>query len=50
MRLFRIIITNDVGSELYNDVIEAKDENEALLVVIKDEAIYSGDTISIEEE
>lgn len=50
MRLFRIIITNSVGSELYNDVIEAEEENDALLIVLKDEVIYSGDTISIEEE
>ena len=50
MRLFRIIISNSVGAELYNDVIEAKDENEALLIVLKDEIVYSGDTINIEEE
>ena len=50
MRLFRVIISNGVGAELYNEVIEAKDENEALLVVLEDEIVYSGDTISIDEE
>lgn len=50
MRLFRVIIANSVGAELYNDVIEATDENEALLKVLKDEIVYSGDTISIDEE
>ena len=50
MRLFRVIMTNGAGIEIYNEVIEAKDENEAISLILKDEIIYSGDTISIEEE
>ncbi len=50
MRLFRIIINNEVGAELYNQVIEADNENEALISVLKDEIVYSGDMIIIEEE
>lgn len=50
MRLFRVIIANGAGAELYNEVVEAKDENESVLTVLKDEIVYSGDTISIKEE
>lgn len=46
---FRIIIKNSGDCEIYNEIITAKDENEALKTVLDSEIIYTGDKIEIEE-
>lgn len=47
---FRVIIKNGVCSEIFNDLITAKNENEAIKIVLEKETICSGDTIIIDEE
>lgn len=47
---FRVIIKNGANCEIYNELITAKDENEAIKTVLESETIYSGDIINIEEE
>lgn len=45
----RIIIRNSGDCEIYNKIVTAKDENEALKTVLDSEIIYTGDKIEIEE-
>ncbi len=47
---FRVIIKNGANCEIFNDLITAKDENEAIKRVLESETICSGDIISIELE
>lgn len=47
---YRIIIKNSGNCEIYNEIVTAKDENEAIKVVLDSEIIYAGDRIEIEEE
>lgn len=47
---YRIIIKNGANCEIFNELITAKDENEAIKIVLENETIYSGDIINIEEE
>ena len=47
---YRIIIKNGTNCEIYNEIVTAKDENEALKIILETETIYSGDKIIIEEE
>lgn len=51
MNNYDVRIYNEVGCELYRNVIVAENENKALLKLLKDEdvIIYSGDNITIEE-
>lgn len=44
-----VVIRNSANCVLFNDYVEAKNENEALIKVLENEIIYEGDTISIEE-
>ena len=45
---FRIIVKNGAGFEVYNKIIQAKDENEAIKQTINDVDIACGDTIDID--
>jgi hypothetical protein len=47
---YRIKIINDGECEIYNEIIEAENENKALEKVLKEETIYAGDRIEIEFE
>lgn len=47
---FRVIIKNGANCEIYNELITAKDENEAIKTVLGSETIYTGDIIIIDEE
>ena len=47
---YRIIIKNGANCEVYNEIVTAKDENEAIKIVLDSEIIYAGDKIEIEEE
>lgn len=49
MRKFIVEINNSVGASLYNDIVEAENENRALIKVLQEEIICDGDNISIEE-
>jgi len=52
MNTYRVIIKNSANCEVYNALINAETENEALMELIKEEIItvYSGDSLTIEEE
>lgn len=50
MKNYLITIYNGAGVIIEEKVINAKDENEALLKFIKDAVICDGDTIKITEE
>lgn len=49
MKLFRIVIKNFGGYEVYNSLISADDETEALKTALKEELfiLYDGDTLTI---
>lgn len=47
---FRVIVENGLCSEIYNKIVLAKDENEAIKIMLEHETICAGDIISIEEE
>ena len=47
---YRIKIINDGECEIYNEIIEAEDENKALKKVLEEEIICAGDRIEIEFE
>lgn len=47
---YRVIIKNSGNCEIYNEIVTAKDENEAIKTVLDSEIIYTGDRIEIEEE
>lgn len=47
---YRIIIKNSGNCEIYNEIVTAKNENEALKIILETEIICSGDSILIEEE
>ena len=43
-----ITIKNGGGYEVYNDIFNVKNENEAVINALKDEILSDGDTIEIE--
>lgn len=47
---YRIIVKNDAKIEIYNDIILAKNENDAMIEFLQNNVIYERDTITIEEE
>lgn len=49
MKYYNIIIKNAVGCEVYNEFIEAENENKALKIILDKVIICEGDTISVEE-
>ena len=49
MNKYRIIIKNGANIEIYNEIITAKSENEAIKQVLETEIIYAGDKIETEE-
>lgn len=49
MRNFEVVIKNSVGCVVLNERVQAEDENKAIKSVLDFGAIYSGDTIFIEE-
>lgn len=49
MNSYVIKIFNGANILIFDEIIKAKDENEAMLQVINDNIICTGDTIKIEE-
>lgn len=51
MNTYRVIIRNGTGSEIYNGLVNAETENEAIMKLLKDDIItlYCDDTLTIEE-
>lgn len=49
MELFRIIIKNASSYEIYNSLISANNENEALQIALKENlfTLFDGDTLTI---
>ena len=45
---FNIRIFNGANCEIYNEIIEAKDENKAMLKVLDNVILYTDDKIIIE--
>lgn len=48
MKKYIIKIYNGSGVLVYNDIIEAKDENDALIIFLNNVIICDGDIIKIE--
>ena len=46
---YKITIYNYFNIEIYSEMIEAEDENKAIIEVLKSEIISDGDKITIEE-
>lgn len=46
---FRIIIKNAENCVVYDEIINAKNENEAIIKVMGEVCVYIGDKIEIEE-
>lgn len=49
MKTFKIFIYNDCNILIDSKLIQAKNENEAVLLYIKNAILYSGDTLKVEE-
>lgn len=50
MREYNIIVKNGGGVVIYNDIIKATNENEALITFLKSAIINDEDTITINEK
>lgn len=49
MNNYKIIVKNNGNCIVYDETIKAKDENEALKIMLQNNVIYCGDIIEIEE-
>lgn len=46
--MYKVVILNAGNVEIYNDIIKASNENEALKILLENETICGGDTITID--
>lgn len=49
MYYYKIIVKNSGKCVVYNEIIKAKNENEAFKIMLQNNVIYCGDIIEIEE-
>lgn len=49
MNNYKIIVKNSGNCVVYDEIITAKNENEALKIMLQDNIIYCDDTIEIQE-